>query len=147
MKIERIWAMPNSETFSVKPIKDLLLQEVISGIWLDLFARNSNLSNLTVKVITNDLNPDCSADYHLDALDFLKMYEDNSVDGILYDPPYSLRQVSECYKKCGNTCDNGNHAKQLEKETLGRNSKDIETKRKSYLFWLEQFWCRQNKGF
>ena len=101
MKIERIWAMPNSETFGIKPIKDLLLQEVISGIWLDPFARNSNLSNPTVKVITNDLNPDCSADYHLDALDFLKMYEDNSVDGILYDPPYSLRQVSECYKNVG----------------------------------------------
>lgn len=37
----------------------------------------------------------------MDALDFLKMLEDNSVDGILYDPPFSPRQVSECYKDFG----------------------------------------------
>jgi len=29
------------------------------------------------------------------------MFEDNSVDGVLYDPPYSLRQVVECYKSVG----------------------------------------------
>jgi len=34
-------------------------------------------------------------------LDFLKMFDDCSVDGVLYDPPYSPRQVSECYKNFG----------------------------------------------
>ena len=33
------------------------------------------------------------------ALEFLKKFEDKSVDIVLYDPPYSARQVSECYKK------------------------------------------------
>ena len=38
MKIERIWAMPNKNTFIVKPIKELLLEEVNKGIWIDPFA-------------------------------------------------------------------------------------------------------------
>lgn len=32
---------------------------------------------------------------------FLKTFEDKSVDFVFYDPPYSLRQVSECYKSVG----------------------------------------------
>ena len=39
----------------------------------------------------------------MDATDFLKMFDDNSVDVVLYDPPYSPRQVSECYKKLNMT--------------------------------------------
>jgi len=37
----------------------------------------------------------------MDALEFLKTQPDESVDGILYDPPYSFRQASECYKSFG----------------------------------------------
>lgn len=37
----------------------------------------------------------------MDALDFLKTFENESVDAVLYDPPYSLRQVVECYKGYG----------------------------------------------
>lgn len=37
----------------------------------------------------------------IDALEFLKQQPDNHFDGILLDPPYSLRQVSEHYKKAG----------------------------------------------
>lgn len=39
----------------------------------------------------------------MDALDFLKMFDDNSIDTVLYDPPYSPRQVSECYKALNQT--------------------------------------------
>ena len=31
------------------------------------------------------------------------MYDNNSVDMVLYDPPFSARQVSECYTKCNKT--------------------------------------------
>lgn len=31
------------------------------------------------------------------------MFSDESVDMVLYDPPYSPRQVSECYKQFGRT--------------------------------------------
>ena len=53
--------------------------------------------------ITNDLNPKYNTTYNLDALDFLKLIDSNSVDVVLYDPPYSPRQVKECYEGMGLT--------------------------------------------
>ena len=94
--IERVWAMPNKNTFDIKPIKNLILSELTNGLWLDPFANKNKLAS-----VTNDLNPAFDTDYHMDALDFLKMFDTDSVDGILYDPPYSPRQVSECYNDVG----------------------------------------------
>jgi len=94
--IERKWAMPNKNTFSIKPIKELILDELTEGTWIDPFANTNKLAT-----ITNDLNVEYDTDYHMDALDFLKLFPDNSIDGILYDPPYSPRQVSECYNNVG----------------------------------------------
>lgn len=97
MKIERKWSMPNKNTFDIKPIKELLANEVDnSKLWIDPFANKNKIAT-----ITNDLNPEYDTTYHMDALEFLKMFDDNSVDGVLYDPPYSPRQVSECYKHIG----------------------------------------------
>ena len=94
--IERIWAMPNKNTFEIKPIHDLIVDEITDGIWIDPFANRNKLAS-----ITNDLSTEFDTDYHLDALDFLKMFDTDSVDGVLYDPPYSPRQVSECYNTVG----------------------------------------------
>lgn len=94
--IERKWAMPNKNTFSIKPIKELILDELTEGIWIDPFANSNKLAT-----ITNDLSAEYDTDYHMDALDFLKLFPDNSIDGVLYDPPYSPRQVSECYNNVG----------------------------------------------
>ena len=96
MKIERIWAMPNKNTFDILPINQLIKSEITSGLWIDPFANKNKIAT-----ITNDLNTEFDTDYHLDALDFLKMFDDNSVDGVLYDPPYSPRQISECYNNVG----------------------------------------------
>lgn len=96
ISIERIWAMPNKNTFEIKPIHDLIVDEITDGIWIDPFANRNNLAS-----ITNDLSTEFDTDYHLDALDFLKMFDTDSVDGVLYDPPYSPRQVSECYNNVG----------------------------------------------
>lgn len=96
MKIERIWAMPNKWTFTIKPIKELLAEEVTPGVWIDPFAGMNSPAS-----ITNDLNPEIPATYHLDAIAFLEQQPSNSADGILLDPPYSLRQVSEHYKEAG----------------------------------------------
>lgn len=69
MKIERTWCIPNKNTFGIKPIKELLTNEVdTSKLWIDPFANRSKLAS-----ITNDLNPEYDTNYHLDALDFLKM--------------------------------------------------------------------------
>ena len=97
MVIQRIWSMPNHETFKIKPIRELITRHLADeALSLDPFANNCKLAK-----ITNDLNPSFDTDYHMDALDFLKMFESNSVDFVFYDPPYSLRQVSECYKGVG----------------------------------------------
>lgn len=96
MNIERIWGYPSKNTFSIKPIANLLSEEVTDGFRVDPFANNAKIAT-----ITNDLNTDFDTDYHLDALDFLKMFSDDSVDGVLYDPPYSPRQISEIYNGVG----------------------------------------------
>lgn len=96
IRIERVWAMPNKNTFDIKPIHELIVEELTDGLWIDPFANTNKLAS-----VTNDLNPDYDTDYHLDALDFMKMFESDSVDGVLYDPPYSPRQVSECYNNVG----------------------------------------------
>ena len=100
MIISKTWAMPNKNTFDIKPIKELISKwypvsskEVLS---IDPFAKKNRLAR-----ITNDLDTQYDTTYKMDALDFLKMFDDNSVDFILFDPPYSPRQVSESYKKLG----------------------------------------------
>lgn len=95
MLITRTWHMPNSCTFQIKPIRQLI-DKYIHGKSIDPFARNSEIA-----VITNDLDPTCRTNYHLDALDFLMQFADGSIDTVLYDPPYSPRQVTKCYKGLG----------------------------------------------
>lgn len=97
IKIERAWSMPNKNTFDIHPIKKMLKEEVDDNLlWIDPSANKNKIAT-----ITNDLNPEFDTDYHMDALDFLKTFGDCSVDGVLYDPPYSPRQISECYKNVG----------------------------------------------
>lgn len=95
MEINRAWSMPNKNTFSIPPIAKLI-QRYLYGKSIDPFANNSK-----VATITNDLSREYNTDYHLDALEFLKMFKDKSVDVVFYDPPYSTRQVSDCYKSVG----------------------------------------------
>lgn len=97
MKINREWAMPNKNTFEIKPIAELIGRY---NHWnsIDPFANRNKIAT-----VTNDLNPEFGTDYNLDAIDFLKMFDNNSKDLVLYDPPYSPRQVAECYKKFDKT--------------------------------------------
>lgn len=95
MKINRVWAMPNKNTFDIKPINDLI-NKYAFGTIIDPFANKNKIGT-----ITNDLDEQYDTNYHMDALDFLKMFNDEIVDTVLYDPPFSPRQVSECYKKLG----------------------------------------------
>jgi hypothetical protein len=88
--------MPSSNTFTIPPIAALLRDEVGIGVWIDPFANASKIAT-----ITNDMSPAFDTDYHMDALDFLRMFHAESVDGVLYDPPYSPRQVKECYGGVG----------------------------------------------
>lgn len=69
------------------------------GLWIDPFANSNRIAD-----ITNDLDLQYETNHHLDALVFLKLFKDGEVTGgVLHDPPYSARQVSESYKKLGKT--------------------------------------------
>ena len=107
MEIQRAWSMPSRNTFSIKPIREMINKELTGGVIIDPFANNSILKKNIVNqtYITNDLDEQYNTNYHLDALEFLSMFEDDSVDMVLYDPPYSPRQVSECYKLLDKTVD------------------------------------------
>lgn len=99
MYISKSWAMPNKNTFDIKPIKDIISKYHTDGLLsIDPFANKNRIAR-----ITNDLDTQYNTDYNLDALDFLKSFEDNSIDFVFFDPPYSPRQVSECYKQLGLT--------------------------------------------
>lgn len=98
MNIERKWAMPNKNTFEIKPIKEFINRNIKGDVTIDPFANVNKIAK-----ITNDLNTEYNTAYHLDAIDFLKQFDDDSVDFVLFDPPYSPRQVSECYKSLGMT--------------------------------------------
>jgi len=102
MKMSRAWAMPNKDTFSIKPIRDLIFKWIDSPI-LSVADPFSNGKLICDNCITNDLDESLPADFHMDALDFLKALADESINVMLFDPPYSPRQVSECYKKLGKT--------------------------------------------
>ena len=98
MKINREWAMPNKNTFQIQPIKNLLdkYSEVKDSMCIDPFANDSKVAR-----ITNDLNLKYDTKFHLDALDFLKTFSSGSISCVLFDPPYSLRQLKECYEGVG----------------------------------------------
>ena len=101
IKISRVWAMPNRQTFSVKPIGEFVRRWLEgSQITVDPFSGGGGWANYT-----NDLNPDLHAAYHLDAREFLIALREQGVlcDALLFDPPYSPRQLAECYRNIGRT--------------------------------------------
>jgi hypothetical protein len=88
--------MPNRWTFQIPPIAELVARYVGNGKgWIDPFAGMTSPAE-----ITNDLNPDSPAKFHLDALDFLKQLQ-GKYRGVLFDPPYSYQQMKECYSEIG----------------------------------------------
>lgn len=91
--------MPSADTFSIGPINRLLKWYLKDcAVVVDPFARNSRFGT-----ITNDLNPETEATYHMDAEEFGKKLVSEGVvaDAVLFDPPYSSRQIAEVYQGVG----------------------------------------------
>ena len=80
MKITRIWAMPNKETFKIKPIKELLKK---------YFPINEKI-----------LDP-FPLEYSKDATDYLNEIDNESYSYAVFDPPYSTYQLKVCYNGKG----------------------------------------------
>jgi len=70
--------------------------------WLDPFANDNTIKKIGFEnVITNDLNPDFKCDYNLEANTFLQLFSNDSIDGIVFDPPYSPTQLKRRYNSIG----------------------------------------------
>lgn len=97
--MRRVWAMANKNTFDIPPIRALVKTYLnASKVSIDPFARNKRWATYT-----NDLNPETAAEHHQDAHEFLKELHANDIraDLVLFDPPYSRRQVMEVYGGIG----------------------------------------------
>lgn len=92
--------MPSANTFSIKPIGKFVARWIAAypGNSIDPFARNNALATWR-----NDLDPVTSAPFHMDAADFCREAAARGVRCAmaLFDPPYSPRQIAECYKGFG----------------------------------------------
>jgi len=99
MKFSRHWCMPSRDTFQMRPMADLL-DRVLHGRAdiADPFARTSKRAKWS-----NDLNPEFGHQFSLDAREFAAKLTSMGVmlDAVLFDPPYSPRQVTECYSSVG----------------------------------------------
>ena len=89
--------MPNHRTFEIKPIKELLDRE-FDNIFVDPFP----------------------FPFKTDALEYLKSFQDESVEKLAFDPPYSPRQLKEMYGGAGlDYTTNASYWSSLKKE-IGR---------------------------
>jgi hypothetical protein len=94
----RAFAMPSRDTFSIAPIREFVQRYVRQnlGCSIDPFARNCDFCTFT-----NDLNPATDAAFHQDAEEFCRGLAPLAATLALFDPPYSPRQISECYRGLG----------------------------------------------
>ena len=96
LTVNRVWAMPSRHTFCIGPVSDLVRRVVGDGSgWADPFAGFNSPAEFT-----NDLNPDAPVTSHVDAVTFAQGIT-GPLRGVLFDPPYSPRQIAECYQQFG----------------------------------------------
>jgi len=89
--------MPSKWSFEMKPIKEILERYVGEGYgWIDPFAGFNSPAE-----VRNDINKDAPTQYHMDALEFLQLFEKGQFKGALYDPPYSIEMAKRRYKYNG----------------------------------------------
>lgn len=99
IRFSRQWAMPSADTFDIPPIREFVKKYLRdSKVSIDPFARNKRWATYT-----NDLNPETAAEWHRRAVVFLRWLRMRGVkaDLIIFDPPYTLHQVKQCYESIG----------------------------------------------
>ena len=95
MRIDRIWNMPSKWTFTIKPIRELLKEE-LNGLIADPFAGLNSPAHEQNDIEEDVGNPDTD---HKDALTWLRGKKMERYDTVLYDPPYSITQARQYGKK------------------------------------------------
>jgi len=119
MKMTHTITNISSEPFSnphIRKIIDRVLNDVMydtcgNALVIDPFARESFTRNLP-SCITNDLNTEFNTDYNLEFKEFAQALQGRfiscahpPIDLVLFDPPYSLRQLKDCYNGIGKDLD------------------------------------------
>jgi len=97
IQITKAHAIPSAWTFTIKPIRNLINRYVGNGIgWVDPFAGKNSPAEFT-----NDWNPERDTCAHMDAKEWCDIIitEPPGFNGVLFDPPYSYRQITEHYKE------------------------------------------------
>lgn len=91
MDISRTWVMPTIWTFNMKPVGKLFHKYKVGVGWIDPFAGVNSPAQFT-----NDIEGrGCPS--QMDGLEWLKEWPDKSVQGVLFDPPYSVEQCLRRY--------------------------------------------------
>jgi hypothetical protein len=89
---DRIFSMPNKNTFEMKPAKDFIYSYLgHSNRTYDPFCGQSKIA-----VFRNDI-----AITGVDSTDWLKSLPDCCAELVLFDPAYTPRQLKECYNSIG----------------------------------------------
>lgn len=83
--------MGNAEQVHLQ-VKHLLKAEMVGECWIDPFCGMESPATLK-----NDADDAMAADYHIDGLEFLSLLPPLSMDGVLFDPPYSTEQALRKY--------------------------------------------------
>jgi hypothetical protein len=91
MIINRVWEMPNKWTFRMKCAQKLFAKYGVGEGWADPFSGETSPAEYT-----NDIEGRGNKS-QMDGLEFLKSLSDNSMEGILFDPPYSVEQCLRRY--------------------------------------------------
>lgn len=100
MIVNRVFARASHYTFTIPPIAELISRYVdTNGInWADPFAGMNSPAQYT-----NDIRVSMKATHHMEADKFCrKLVKDKiALVGVLFDPPYSYRQITEHYTEIG----------------------------------------------
>ncbi len=81
-------------TFENRRIREWVERHV-EGVTLNLFAGKTLLN---CREVRNDLREEMPADYHMDALDFVKHWQGEPFGTVILDPPYAYRKSMEMYE-------------------------------------------------
>ena len=81
-------------TFESPKIKEWVESRSFGKV-LNLFAGKTKLN---LDEVRNDVDEEMNADFHTDALDFVRKWKGHEFDTIICDPPYSIRKSMEMYK-------------------------------------------------
>ncbi len=91
IELSRVWEMPSIWTFKMKSVAALFNKYNVGKGWADPFAGENSPAEHT-----NDIEGRGNH-FQMDALEFLESLPDNSMDGVLFDPPYSVEQCLRRY--------------------------------------------------